>query len=77
MDPANANDATVLVESVDTGGEILTASISGSISQVQEVRLVHPPTWQGGLGQGAQINVTKTNPIIHGCIKFQLTQTQQ
>ena len=56
-----ANDATVLVESVDTGGEILTASISGSAFTGTGSTTGTSPTWQGGLGQGAQINVTKTN----------------
>ena len=56
-----ANDATVLVQSVDTGGEILTATISGSAFTGTGSTTGTSPTWQGGVGQGAQINVTKTN----------------
>ena len=56
-----ANDATVLVESVDTGGEILTATISGSAFTGSGNTTGTPAVFQGGLGQGAQLNVTKTN----------------
>jgi hypothetical protein len=56
-----ANDATILVESVDTGGEILTASISGTAFTGTGTASAVSTIFQGGVGTGAQINVTKNN----------------
>ena len=54
-----ANDAFVTVESVDTGGEILTASITGTAFTGTGTASAVSPVFQGGAGTGAQINVTK------------------
>ena len=56
-----ANDATITVESVDTGGEILTASISGTAFTGTGTASAVATVFQGGVGIGAQLNVTKTN----------------
>ena len=55
------NDCTVLVESVDTGGEILTVSASGSAFTGTGTATGVTPTFNGNAGTGAQLNVTKTN----------------
>ena len=54
-----ANDAIVTVESVDTGGEILTASVTGTAFTGTGTASAVTPVFQGGAGTGAQINVTK------------------
>ena len=54
-----ANDATILVESVDTGGEILSASVSGTAFTGTGTASAVQTVFQGGVGSGAQINVTK------------------
>ena len=56
-----ANDATITVESVDTGGEILTASITGTAFTGSGTASAITPTFTGGVGTGAQLNVTKNN----------------
>ena len=55
------NDCTVLVESIDTGGEILTVSASGSAFTGTGTATGVSPTFNGNSGNGAQLNVTKTN----------------
>ena len=54
-----ANDAIVTVESVDTGGEILTASVTGTAFTGTGTASAVATQLQGNNGTGAQINVTK------------------
>ena len=56
-----ANDAIITVEAVDTGGEITAASITGTAFTGTGTAFAVSPTFQGGQGIGAQLNVTKTN----------------
>jgi len=56
-----ANDATITVESVSTGGEITAASISGTAFTGTGTASAVTPVFQGGVGTGAQINLTKNN----------------
>ena len=56
-----ANDATITVESVDTGGEITSASISGVAFTGTGTASAVTPIFEGGVGLGAQVNVTKNN----------------
>ena len=56
-----ANDCTVLVQTIDTGGEILTVTASGSAFTGTGTATGVAPTFNGNAGTGAQLNLTKTN----------------
>ena len=56
-----ANDCTVLVQTIDTGGEILTVTASGSAFTGTGTATGVSPTFNGNAGNGAQLNLTKTN----------------
>ena len=56
-----ANDCTVLVQTIDTGGEILTVTASGSAFTGTGTATGVSPTFNGNAGSGAQLNLTKTN----------------
>jgi len=56
-----ANDALITVDAVDTGGEITAASVTGSAFTGTGTVVGVQPTFLGGQGVGAQLNITKTN----------------
>jgi len=57
------NDATITVTSVDTGGEILTATISGS-AYTGTGSFTESGTYNHGVGQGGIFDVNYTNNIF-------------
>ena len=56
-----ANDLTISVESVDTGGEVLTTSLDGEAFTGSGTQTNLPGTYNNGAGVGGTFDVTKTN----------------
>ena len=54
----------MLVQTIDTGGEILTVTASGSAFTGTGTATGVAPTFNGNAGTGAQLNLTKTNGLV-------------